>query len=244
MNTRLKIARIQKKTNPKYTMILDTETTGLLPRKMPDLGIITEQELETIYPYITQISYIIYDNYEKKILCYYNKYIKIPHHVEISEKVTELTGITREKCDKGISIVTALNDLYDAYMNCSMIVAHNMLFDSRMIRLECRRHYKKLPYFKMTKMFYNSEKNHVNILCTMIQGMTYCSMNKWPKLANLYKTLFEEDVEKYGISLHNSLTDVLVCLRCYLKVYQNVDIDNCEFKKYIQHLKLYTVDNF
>jgi DNA polymerase III epsilon subunit-like protein len=238
MNTRLKNERIQKKDNPKYTIILDTETTGLLPNKMPDLGLITDEELATIYPYITQISYIIYDNYEKKIARYYNQYIKIPANIEISEKVTELTGITREKCDAGISIITALNHLYDAYMNCGMIVAHNMWFDSRMIRLECRRHYKKLPYLKMTKMFYNSDRNHVNICCTMLKGMSHCELKRWPKLANLYKTLFGEDVEKYGISLHNSLADVLVCLRCYLKVYQNMDIDNCEFEKYIQYLKL------
>uniref|UniRef100_A0A6C0I0J0 Exonuclease domain-containing protein n=1 Tax=viral metagenome TaxID=1070528 RepID=A0A6C0I0J0_9ZZZZ len=238
MNTRLKNSRFQEKENPKYTMILDTETTGLLPNQIPDLGLITDEELKTIYPYITQISYIIYDNHEKKIVEYYNQYIKIPEHVEISEKVTELTGITREKCNNGISIVTALNNLYDAYMNCSMIVAHNMSFDSRIIKLECRRHYKKLPYLKMTKMFYNSDKNHVNILCTMVEGMTYCSLKNWPKLAILYKMLFQEDIEKYGIPLHNSLTDVLVCLRCYLKVYQKVDIDNYEFENYIRYLEL------
>jgi len=238
MITRLKMSRINQKDNPRYTMILDTETTGLFPKNMPQLGLISDEELNTKYPYITQISYIIYDNYEKRILQHYDEYIQIPQHVEISDKVTELTGITREKCDSGISIITALNNLYDAYMNCSMIVAHNMWFDSRMIRLECRRHYNKLPYLKMSKMFYNSEINHVNICCTMMKGMSHCELNRWPKLVNLYKMLFGEDVEKYGIPLHNSLVDVLVCLRCYLKIYQHIEIDNSEFERYILELNL------
>jgi DNA polymerase III alpha subunit (gram-positive type) len=204
MNTRFKLRKSQEKENPRFTIILDTETTGLIPKNMPQLGLITEEELNSQYPYITQISYIIYDNQEQKISDYYNQYIRIPQHIEICEKVTELTGITREKCDSGINIVTALNHLFDAYRNCGMIVAHNMWFDSRMIRIECRRHYKKLPYFKMAKMFYNSERNHVNIYCTMLKGMSHCSLNRWPKLVNLYKLLFAEDIEKYGIPLHNS----------------------------------------
>jgi len=238
MNTRLKSHRLGQKENPRYTMILDTETTGLIPKDMPQLGLISDEDLRTNYPYITQISFIIYDNYDKKIAEYYNKYIRIPEYVEISDKVIEITGITREKCNSGISIVKALNHLYNAYMKCGRIVAHNMWYDSRMIRIECRRHFRKLPYLTMSKMFYKSDHNHVNILCTMQDGRKFCALKQWPKLINLYKILFNEDVEKYGIPLHNSLVDVLVCLRCYLKVYLQVEIDDGEFKRYIRILNL------
>jgi len=238
MTTRLKTAKIQTKENPRYVMVIDTETTGLLPNDIPQLGLLTDEELKK-YPYITQLSFIVYDNVEKDISSYYNTYIQIPESVEISEEVAKITGITRVKCNNGISIVAALNYLYDAYTKCDVIVAHNMWFDSRMIRIECRRHYKKLPYIKMTKiMFYNSEKNHVNIHCTMFEGTKFCALKQWPRLANLYKLLFKEDVESYGIPLHNSLVDVLVCLRCYLKVYQNVEIANSEFERYIDVLEI------
>ena len=234
MTTRLKTRQQENKKNPRFIMVIDTETTGLLPKDMPQLGLIKEDELQS-FPYITQLSYIIYDIAEKKIVTHYDSYIKIPKYVEISEIVTKITGITRENCDAGVDIVVALNRLYDAYKTCDCIVAHNMWFDSRMIRLECRRHYKQLPYIKMTQiMFYNSEKNHVNIQCTMFEGTKYCSLKKWPRLANLYKLLFEEDIESYGIPLHNSLVDVLVCQRCYLKVYQNIEIGNSEFEEYIK----------
>jgi DNA polymerase III epsilon subunit-like protein len=237
MNTRLKTHRFNQKENPRYTMILDTETTGLLPKDMPQLSLVSDEELRTSYPYITQISFIVYDNYDKTIAEYYNKYIKIPEYVEISDKVTEITGITREKCDSGISIVKALNHLYNTYMKCGRIVAHNMWYDSRIVRTECRRHFRKLPSH-MSKMFYKCDNNHVNILCTMQDGRRLCALKQWPKLINLYKILFNEDVEKYGIPLHNSLVDVLVCLRCYMKLYLQHDIDNSEFEKYIRVLKL------
>jgi DNA polymerase III epsilon subunit-like protein len=238
MYTRSKSNRLCQKENPRFTIILDTETTGLIPKDMPQLGLISDEDLTTKYPYITQISFIVYDNYDKKIAEYYNEYIRIPDHVEISDKVTEITGITREKCNAGINIIKALNELFNAYMKCGRIVAHNMWYDSRMIRLECRRHFRKLPYLQMSKMFYKSDNNHVNILCTMQDGRKFCALKQWPKLANLYKIMFNEDVEKYGIPLHNSLVDVLVCLRCYLKIYLDVEIENCEFERYILILKL------
>jgi hypothetical protein len=38
--------------------------------------------------------------------------------------------------------------------------------------------------------------------------------NKWPKLSELHKHLFHEE----ATGLHNSMMDVLVCLKCYLKM--------------------------
>jgi hypothetical protein len=42
---------------------------------------------------------------------------------------------------------------------------------------------------------------------------------KWPKLSELYYALFNQ----YPDGLHNSLIDVLVCLRCYLKMRHGFD---------------------
>jgi hypothetical protein len=42
---------------------------------------------------------------------------------------------------------------------------------------------------------------------------------KWPKLSQLYFALFGENPD----GLHNSMMDVLVCLRCYLKMRHGFD---------------------
>jgi DNA polymerase III epsilon subunit-like protein len=237
MQTREKTLYKLRKENPRFVLLFDTETTGLIPNNLPQLGQMTDELLKT-YPYITQLSVIVYDLYEKMIVSYYNTYINIPQDVEISQEITQLTGVTREKCNAGVNIIKALNMFYDIYKKCDILVAHNMMFDSQMIRIECRRHYTKIPYIKMTKMFYNAEMNNVHVYCTMLEGKKYCSLNKRPRLQELYELLFEEDFETYEVPLHNSLVDTLVCLRCYLKIGHDIDISHEEFGEYMNQLQL------
>ena len=53
---------------------------------------------------------------------------------------------------------------------------------------------------------------------------------KFPKLSELHFKLFDIIPN----NLHNSLNDVLVCLRCYCKLHNNIDIlDNSVELKYI-----------
>ena len=237
MQTREKTLYKLRKENPRFVLLFDTETTGLVPNNLPHLGLMTDELLKT-YPYITQLSVIVYDLYDKKIVSYYNTYINIPQDVVISQQIIQLTGVTREKCNDGVNIIKALNIFYDIYQKCDIVVAHNMQFDSKMIRIECRRHYKKIPYIKMTKMFYNTEVNHAHVYCTMLEGKMYCSLNKIPRLQELYELLFEEDFENYEVPLHNSLVDTLVCLRCYLKIGHDTDITHHEFEEYMHQLQL------
>ena len=44
---------------------------------------------------------------------------------------------------------------------------------------------------------------------------------KYPKLSELYENLFN----KVPVDLHNSLIDTIVCLRCFMKMWFNVVID-------------------
>lgn len=46
---------------------------------------------------------------------------------------------------------------------------------------------------------------------------------KFPKLSELHQKLFPDDV--LPTNLHNSMVDVLVCLRCYLKMRHNMDTE-------------------
>lgn len=108
----------------KITLIFDVETTGL----------VNKQTLLHDYPYITQISMILFDTNEKKIIKSFNHYIKIPENIEISETITRITGITRKICDEqGISIIDALKQFYNYYCCSILLVAHNIEFDTRVI---------------------------------------------------------------------------------------------------------------
>ena len=203
-------------------LVFDTETTGLinkllLPLQYKDLA---------LHPYITQLSAVLYDVDNQKVKKVFNTYIKIPEHVEIPEIVQQLTGITREKCDSGMEIGEALDKFYHMYLKCDAIAAHNMWFDSKMIRLECMRN--RFP--NLINVFFENVSDKP-ISCTMMKGMEFCGLNRFVKLSVLYELLFKEDANQF--ELHNSLVDTMVCLRCYLKIFCDKEISDKEFEKYI-----------
>ena len=212
----------------KRYLVFDVETTGLLPNART-WGSNTIPI--TAYPHILQLSFVIYDIFEKNIVREFDTYVKVSDDVIIEDKITEITGITREKCNTGKSIVYALEQFYEAYMFCDGLVGHNLNFDEKMIQVELERNRKevmdKAPYCFMV---FNSmyEKIHsIERYCTMKQGTELCNIiveskvarrkpsKKCPKLSELYGKLFDN---KTVTGLHNSMIDVLVCLKCYMKM--------------------------
>lgn len=214
-----------EKPNRRRVMIFDVETTGLLPRDRTGIPL-------TELPHILQISFVIFDTQYWRVVKSVDFHINVPSTVEISPLITELTGITREKCDSGTTILNALLEFQKEYMPCNMIVAHNIQFDREMIRVEMERNREQILTFD-TNMIFNAEyEKSVNkeIYCTMQMGRNVCKIEsltktgktyfKSPKLIELYEHLF-------GMSpkdLHNSLVDTYVCLRCFVKLRFKFDL--------------------
>jgi DNA polymerase III epsilon subunit-like protein len=214
-----------EKPNRRRVMIFDVETTGLLPRDRTGIPL-------TELPHILQISFVIFDTQYWRVVKSVDFHINVPSTVEISPLITELTGITREKCDSGTTILNALLEFQKEYMLCNMIVAHNIQFDREMIRVEMERNREQILTFD-TNMIFNAEyEKSVNkeIYCTMQMGRNVCKIVsltktgktyfKSPKLIELYEHLF-------GMSpkdLHNSLVDTYVCLRCFVKLRFKFDL--------------------
>jgi hypothetical protein len=76
--------------------------------------------------------------------------------------------------------------------------------------------------------------------CTMKMGINRCNIlkanrftgkmeQKWPKLIELHKTLFNTEPK----NLHNSLIDVIVCFRCFYTL--TYDIDPVETNEQMKH---------
>jgi len=218
--------KINAPVRKRFMAVFDVETTGLLPSKIRGQEIPIES-----YPYIIQLSCVVYDIFEKRIVKTFDSYVKIPENIEISEKITELTGITRELCnEKGRNIIEVLDRFYELYMLGQVIIAHNIEFDEKMILIELERNrskvLEKIPYcFTLFNKIYE-KFNGVERYCTMKNGTALCNIlvpskyeggvptKKWPRLNELHEKLFNEVPE----GLHNSLVDVHACLRCYLKM--------------------------
>ena len=210
-------------------LVFDTETTGL-----PQTKIMNQDTLDK-WPYIVQFSYIIYDT-EKKALAQNgikDFIIKIPTDVKISDFSIQLHGITSEiSLSQGYDVTEVLKEFFDDITNVDHIVGHNISFDLNMVRVELLRlidfNNKKLN--TVYKKFLYNLNNYENITCTLQESIELCNIiavtktgktyQKFPKLVELHKKLFGSEPS----NLHNSLNDVLITLRCYMKIKYDIDI--------------------
>jgi DNA polymerase III epsilon subunit-like protein len=202
-------------------LVFDTETSGL-PEK--EASIYDKSK----WPYIIQLSYILYDLSNNSSLIK-NNYIKIDESVIITQESFNIHNISREILNaQGINIVPALKEFNECLKKCDIVVGHNISFDKRIIFVECFRH-NVTQYFTQ---FINNEKIHKPEYCTMKNTTQFCKLerlsktnqvyNKMPKLSELYSLLFPND--PLPKDLHNSLVDVTMTLRCYVKYVYNSDV--------------------
>ena len=192
-------------------LIFDTETTGLPKCRN---SYFTQTEL---WPHIIQLSYILYETDTNIIIHSQDNIIKIDDKVELTEDSVNMHKITREiSKSKGIEIRSAIKKFNKILNQADIIVSHNVEFDKNMILVECIRlnekHYftidnKRKPEFCTMK----GTREFCNI--TKIDNNTGKEYYKYPKLSELYKLLFNQLPK----NCHNSMVDVLICLRCYIK---------------------------
>jgi DNA polymerase III epsilon subunit-like protein len=205
-------------------LVFDVETTGLIPRLIPQVN---KSSIMKIYPYILQLAFIVYNLEERKIIQTYNEYIRVPDNIFISPVINNITGITRELVnEKGTDIKNALIAFQEAYMISNTMVAHNIDFDKTMIEMEIQRNYENLP--RATLCLFNPLFNKIHqkeLYCTMKNGKKICNIYltkdgkesktlKSPKLSELYETLFHSIPE----NLHDALVDCNVCLKCFTEI--------------------------
>jgi DNA polymerase III epsilon subunit-like protein len=196
-------------------IIFDTETTGLPESYNTSI-------LETTkWPYIVQISWMVYDTDLNEVVTYQDHIINCS--VNIPEESSKIHGITNS-CSKrkGIPIEKAM-DLFDRDLNTSdMVVAHNISFDKRVYMVEAIRN-KRRQYFTVNGV-------RKTEYCTMKENVDFCNIErtskcgfryiKYPSLVELHDKLFGF-IPK---GAHDSMADVLICLRCYLKRKHEMDI--------------------
>jgi len=210
------------------TLVFDTETTGL-----PKTQIISPETLNT-WPHVVQFSYIIFDTESNKIVKIKDCIIKVPDGVVISEENSKIHGITTEiSLTKGVSLKPVLEEFFEDLNTADHIVGHNVSFDINMIKVELNRFI--LETLDVNEVVNLHEcltllKTSNNIYCTMQESIELCNIEmkdkfgrtykKFPKLVELYQKIFNVTPK----NLHNSLNDVIVCLRCFIKLKYYVDI--------------------
>ena len=207
------------------TLVFDTETTGL-----PKSKIISPTTLE-LWPHIVQFSYIIFDSETNRIVKIKDCIIRVPDYVTISEENSNIHGITNEiSLTRGVSLQPVIEEFFEDLNNVDHVVGHNVSFDINMVKVELNRLLLSSPDVAQFHKYLTILNESRNIYCTMQESIELCAIElkdkfgrpykKFPKLIELYQKLFNVTPN----NLHNSLNDVIVCLRCFMKLQYNVDI--------------------
>jgi len=178
-------------------LFFDTETTGL-PRNWR-----APVEDLSNWPRMVQLAYLLYDD-EGSLLSGAD-HIIVPDGFVIPADASGIHGITHEKAlREGKPLAEVLNIFLDCLGRSDTIVAHNISFDEKIVGAELLRH-------GMTNML--PEKNRI---CTMLGSTEFCQLPgpygyKWPKLAELYRFLFNTDF----VDAHNAAEDIKVTAQCF-----------------------------
>lgn len=191
-------------------LVFDTETTGLPTERNPSI-----YETQK-WPYIIQLSYIIYDTNNNNVVVIVNDYINIDDNINISEESQKIHNISREMLKEGIPIKEALYKFNKYASSVDILVGHNVSFDKRMVIVEGVRNKIKMIAFN-TFCTMKSSTDMCKIEKVNSEGKTYF---KYPTLSELYYHLFR----KNPTNTHNAIIDVIICLRCYCKIKLDEDI--------------------
>jgi len=217
-------------------LLFDTETNGLPIGYNPS---IFDHEK---WPYILQLSYILYD-IENNNLIELKDFI-INSKGKINNESYKINNISEKLCKrKGIDIKIALNYFNNALQMCDLVIAHNLSFDKRMIMVEGIRNNINQSFSKKNDLGIKIKKKEY---CTMKNTINLCKIEKinkygnkyykYPKLIELYSMLFNNcDVK----NLHDSMADILVCFRCYYYLEYKKDIYKICNKKLKNIFELY-----
>jgi DNA polymerase III subunit epsilon len=182
-------------------LFFDTETTGL-----PRTYRASIKDLEN-WPRVVQLAWLTYSNNGK--LFSENDYIIKPEGFIIPKEATKIHGITtKQALVDGHNLNMVLTQFARDVKKASLIVAHNIDFDEKIITAEFLR--KNI----------NHHLNNKPKICTMRSSTDFCkiptfySKYKWPNLRELHTKLFDNDFE----DAHNALADVKACSKCFFEL--------------------------
>lgn len=196
-------------------LVFDTETNGLPENKFESIFNVDK------FPYIMQISYILYDDESFNIIKIGDKYV---NNVEIKEESFKINKITKTMVDNGENIKNVLTDFINVVKECDILVGHNYNFDKKIVMVECARNklFYKFNYILKQKQYYCTMRNSKEIC--KIPSIYKIGDFKLPKLIELHECLFKEEITTD--KLHNSLVDCIFTLKCYIMMIKNVNIFN------------------
>ena len=178
---------------------IDTETTGLTDNSniIEIAWVITDKHLNVL----KEESHLINGNFE------------------ITEFIKNLTGISKEKTiADGISIQDALKHFYNDILKCQFLVAHNILFDYKMIMNEIKNIFSHDDNKNELEHYTNIFQSKVR-LCSLLILKKECNDRDITTENYKLQTFYNRLIEEPRVQIHRALSDVYMIIECFQEFY-------------------------
>jgi len=181
-------------------LIFDTETAGLpVDYNAP------HSDIEN-WPRMVQLAWETFDIRDRRTDA--KSYVIRPDGFRIPADAEKVHGISTSIAKRiGTPIADVLDEFRDALEDSTLLVAHNLSFDTGILGAEFYRIGTKRPF---RNLFH---------ICTMKEATDYCALPgpygyKWPKLEELHHKLFGKKLKE----AHDAGTDAAACAKCFFEM--------------------------
>lgn len=205
-------------------LVFDLETTGLpIFNKEGKYKFHSFKNLKMYDPSrIVSISWILLDNFGNILKQSYHIIRPLDFVIDNNSVATKIHGITHEiSIEKGVLWENVYNEFLGDLKFCDKLVAHNIQFDLSVMMSEMFRYNK---HEGVTEMLGKTR------LCTLQLGRIAMDQKKAPKLGELYKFLYNEEIE----NAHDAYYDTLNCCKCMIAMLKMPAVQNYVANKYIK----------
>lgn len=175
-------------------LFFDTETNGLPYDFKAPISDVDN------WPRMIQLAWIQHDAQQNELSR--GDYLIQPDNFHIHESIH---GITNDMAtEKGRPALEVLEKFIEVLNKTTVLVAHNISFDEKILGAEFIRHNLPNPIHQLNK------------ICTMESSVDFCAIKsgnrfKFPKLEELHFKLFNEGF----VGAHNAMVDVEALVRCF-----------------------------
>ena len=181
-------------------LFFDTETTGIPKNYKAPVSDLNN------WPRLVQIAWLVVA--ENGVETSSAEYVVKPDGFTIPVDAAKVHGITTEIAhERGVDIKTVLDAIAKDIYPASVLVAHNMAFDEKILGAEFLR--------AGNANLLDAKARH----CTMQSTTDFCRLPgrygfKWPTLNELHLKLFRESFS----GAHRALVDVRACAKCFFEL--------------------------
>ena len=179
-------------------LIFDTETTGMVQfRKPPE---------DPSQPDLIQLGMLLVETEDWGPRARHSLLVKLAPDVKIEPGAKEAHGISEEDCARyGVDPVVACSLFNQACMQADIIVAHNLSFDTSIMKTALHRIGNKPHRFDGRQQVCTKESS------TDVLKLPGKYGYKWPTLAEAYRHYTGNEIE----GAHDALVDTEACLAIF-----------------------------